>query len=377
MAKKPRKASKTLTQSFYGDEPTWEDQHELSEDELKSKMLRAYNWYNYMLDRKKYKGIVVRYLQSIKMNKKTISAIKSLEDYRFSTVADLCSMMEQGLDLPDDSRIWLDEQISSFKSLADQKKAEKVIEAAPKAKVISIQERVQNAANERIAELEQEIDDFVNAKCKSEFSMYDWLQSSDIKPMIASKIGEYYVPVMEEAELAVSGEDEQVNEAYKFITKKQRVQLFEFLSMIVDDARKFGSNKRKVRQPRKKKSMSVQQIVKNVQYMEEDPSLKIASIDPSKVIGASELWVYWTKYKALFHYVAIDRGGLTFKGTSIKNYDEKLSKYKVLRKPEETIEKILNGGPKAIIKRFDELTTKAKDCNGRLNKMTVLLRVIN
>ena len=242
--------------------------------------------------------------------------------------------------------------------------------------MISIQDRVRDVANGHIAEIEDELDSFVNGKFKNEFSMYEWLQKSEVKPMIAAKIAEYYVSVLEEAELALSGDEDQVNEAYKFMTKKQKGNLVEFLSGIVEDARTFGTNQCKVRSPRAKKPMSVQQLIKKVQYMKEEPSLKIASIDPAKVIGASELWVYHTKYKALMHYVAIDRGGLTFSGTSITNYDESLSSHKILRKPDESIKQIIKGGPKVIVKRFNELGTKAKTCNGRLNNATVLLRVI-
>lgn len=378
MAKKSKRSNKIPADIFYGDEPTWKDQEVLTPEEFNSRLGRAYNWYNYMLDKRKFKPAVVKYLKSIKTNKKTISLISSLEEYRFHTVAATCKMIENGLDVDQlpDTKEWLDDQISGFKSLGAQKKKEKVQENPNPAKVISIQDRVREVANGHISELEEELDNFVNGKFKSEFSMYDWLQRSEIKPMIASKISDYYVPVLEEAKLAVSREDEQVNEGYKFMTKKQRGQLCEFLTMIVEDARTFGTNKRKVQAPRKKKPMSVQQVIKKVKYMEEEPALKIASVDPAKVIGASELWAYNTKYRALFHYVALDRGGLTFSGTSLKNYDEALSKHKMLRKPEESLNKILSGGPKVIIKRFNELTTKAKTCNGRLNNVTVLLRVI-
>jgi hypothetical protein len=378
MAKRSKNPNRNLADTFYGEEPNWKDQNDLSPDELKIRLGLAYNWYNYVLERKKYKPAVVEYLKSIKTNKTTISSINLLDDWRFGTVASLCKMIENGLDLDlfPESKKWLGDQISEFKSFGSQRKKEKVHENTNSDKVISIQDRVRAVANEHIAEIEDELDSFVNGKFKNEFSMYEWLQKSEIKPMIAAKIAEYYVSVLEEAELALSGDDDQVNEAYKFMTKKQKGNLVEFLSRIVEDARTFGTNQRKVRAPQAKKPMSVQQLIKKVRYMKEEPSLKIASIDPAKVIGASELWVYHTKYRALMHYVAIDRGGLTFSGTSIKNYDDALSSYKILRKPEESIKQIIKGGPKAIVKRFNELSTKAKTCNGRLNNATVLLRVI-
>jgi len=104
--------------------------------------------------------------------------------------------------------------------------------------------------------------------------------------------------------------------------------------------------------------------------------LKIASVDPAKLLEASELWAYNTKYKEMAHYVASDRGGLTVKGTTLQNWDPDQSSKRKVRKPEDFLPQILKGGPKAIIKRFGELKTKSTSCNGRINESTILLRII-
>ena len=96
MAKKSKRPNKIHVDVFYGEEPTWKDQGDLTTEELNSRLGLAYNWYNYMLDKRKFKPAVVKYLKSIKMNKKTISLISSLEEYRFHTIAATCKMIENG-----------------------------------------------------------------------------------------------------------------------------------------------------------------------------------------------------------------------------------------------------------------------------------------
>ena len=45
--KRAPRTPKTLDQKYMGSEPTWEDQKDLSEEELRSRIGNAYNWYNY------------------------------------------------------------------------------------------------------------------------------------------------------------------------------------------------------------------------------------------------------------------------------------------------------------------------------------------
>jgi hypothetical protein len=45
-----------------GVEPTWLDQNDLSEQELKLKIGSALNWYNYFYEKKKGKATLISYL---------------------------------------------------------------------------------------------------------------------------------------------------------------------------------------------------------------------------------------------------------------------------------------------------------------------------
>jgi hypothetical protein len=102
--------------------------------------------------------------------------------------------------------------------------------------------------------------------------------------------------------------------------------------------------------------------------------LRLASIDPVKVLEAQELWTYNWKTKTLSVMKAIDRGGLMIKGTTIINYAPQNSFAKTIgRKTQETLDEVLTGG-KVALRKIMEGAKPIKST--RINDSTVLLRVI-
>jgi hypothetical protein len=94
------------------------------------------------------------------------------------------------------------------------------------------------------------------------------------------------------------------------------------------------------------------------------------------VIGADQLWVFNVKYRTLGVYNAMGPSGLTIKGTTLQGFDDKTSKKKKLRKPEEVLKRCLTGGKIVLRKVLDEVNSKESAMNGRLNEETILLRVV-
>jgi hypothetical protein len=130
-----------------------------------------------------------------------------------------------------------------------------------------------------------------------------------------------------------------------------------------------------VRKPRKIRVAPAEKIVARMKFQKEDTSLKIVSIDPAKIIGARELWVFNTKYNILAHYVAETDAGLSVKGTTLQNVSDS-SKQKKLRKPEQMLPGVLQGTSKAAERSFAGIKTKEGNPNGRINEFTVILRAI-
>ena len=138
------------------------------------------------------------------------------------------------------------------------------------------------------------------------------------------------------------------------------------------------------RKPRKPKQRSASKIVEKLKFNKADDKYSLASIDPTLIVGANELWVFNSKTRKLGKYVASnvdpkglarDGTGLSVKGTTIIGFDEKESIQKTLRKPEEQLKEFKSAGKVALRKFLDEIKTTDTKLNGRCNPDTVLLKV--
>jgi hypothetical protein len=87
------------------------------------------------------------------------------------------------------------------------------------------------------------------------------------------------------------------------------------------------------------------------------------------------LWVYNTKTRKLGVYHADDAGGLSVKGSTILNFNESKSIQKKLRKPEQLIPEVLNGGKVFLRNVMDGIRAVDSKLTGRVNTDTILLKV--
>ena len=143
------------------------------------------------------------------------------------------------------------------------------------------------------------------------------------------------------------------------------------------DLEKLKTSFKAVKIPRAKKPKSTDAQIARLQYLQEDISTKITSINPVLIPTKEFLWVYNTKSKALTQYQTTATAGFEISGTTIKNFEPTLSKTSRLRKPQDILPDVVKLTPKQIEKRiWDKLTTKINVPNGRINKDCVLLRVI-
>ena len=100
------------------------------------------------------------------------------------------------------------------------------------------------------------------------------------------------------------------------------------------------------------------------------------SCDPTRIIGANMFFAFNTKYRKLTVFKARTRDGFTVSGTSIKDFDEDNSFSLTLRKPEDYLPIIASKTEKQIEKSLNELKTKRKSANGRINQDTILVRAL-
>jgi len=366
--KKPVRTSKTLDEKYMGGEPDWGNQEPTME-----MMVGAYNWYNYFHNQKDHAKAVRSFY---KKDKSKFQLLNKLPDWRFNHVlATICRMRAKGCSVPQQSSDWFDESIQKLfdmgKEVVEAKK-EEVKKTIPK---VSIQERIREQVGNYIAEIEEQVDLFAD-KYKSDFNMYDWLRSNDVKAQQSNAIADYYRPLLSELVLTEAGKDPDLNEGYKDVSKKQLKSFIEFVQMLVDDAATWGANQKTVRKTRVKKPQSVSKQVSKLKYQSEYKELKLVSINPADIIGCNQLWVYDTKDRKLKKFDSMGPAGLSIKGTTLQGFDPESSEQKKLRKPEQILPNVLSGGKRILSKLLPDINTKGTIPNGRINTNMIILRAI-
>jgi hypothetical protein len=162
-------------------------------------------------------------------------------------------------------------------------------------------------------------------------------------------------------------------ECYSNFTKPQLklcVEYYKAIGKLKPDAKATGEMK--VRKTRKKKEIPPAVLVKKVLYLPSDTKTGVTSIEPAEMVGAAQLWVYDVKRRKLGCYTATNGGGLSVKGTSVQNYNEKTSNVKNIRNPEKQVREFVKGGAKY----WDQINAVPQPISPRLNRETLILLAI-
>jgi hypothetical protein len=335
-----------------------------------SDLIRAYQWYNYEYTIKQGRKFLTAYAKK-NLTKKEQALLESLKDSQVSpTVLWQARMIEQGT-LPQDSKAFFAAKLLEMVEAAKGEKPKVVIASIKKP---AVQDRIRAQVSEWIANIEDEID-LLGDKVKTEFSPYAFLQKVEAKPVHINPMVTYYSPIRDEVAEAVAGTDDQLNEAYGYLSKAALKRLLAFYENLISDFERVINNRKVVRKPHKRKVKSADQITKLVKYLPESNEHKIVSVDPEKMVGATQVWLFNVKYNQLSVYNALT-GGLTVKGTTLQNFDPDTSLGKRVRKTEEALEAVKKNGKVALRKLIDTFKTKATEGTGRINKDTIIVRVV-
>tara|TARA_B110000211_G_scaffold211056_1_gene249601 strand:+ start:264 stop:1397 length:1134 start_codon:yes stop_codon:yes gene_type:complete len=334
----------------------------------------ATTWMANSFSTKDLKDATIKYSKIHRKKEMKKFHYSSINQIYFVSVGKYCHIMNKGGSLSQYTLDWLDVK---WKELEERGKD--LVEETPtetKKPVVSIQERVREKISEYIAEIEEQVDLFSESGYKSEFDMYKWLMNNNVKAQPANAIADYYVPWCDELKETITKKDEQLVEGYSHMKPAQIKKFVEFLDNIIKDATTWGANQKTVRKTRTKKAPSIEKQIARIQYSKENKELKLVSINPALIIGCNQLWVFNTKYRKLMRYDASGPTGLSIKGTTLQGYDVETSMSKTVRKPNDVLPRVLNGGKIVIRKLMDELNSKSSVPNGRINGDTVLLRVV-
>ena len=265
-----------------------------------------------------------------------------------------------------------------------EEKIEKIEEKKTKP-VISIQDRMKEQVSDLCGNIEGFLDEMVDGgKTIKEFDPFKMMQmyTPEIKGPHAKIIKEEFAAQHAEALEVLEWKDEELKEAYGHFDLKMRkafVQYYEIINTACDTIIKTKATTRKARKP---KARSKEAIVKKLKYAVNFPELGLASLHPTDVVYANEVWTYNTKTRKIGVYYAktVDprnmqrQGtGIMVKGTTLQDFNEDTSLQKTLRKPAEML-KNFDAGKMKCKKSFEELTTTPTKLNGRFNEHTIILK---
>jgi hypothetical protein len=240
-------------------------------------------------------------------------------------------------------------------------------------KIISIQDRLQGKVEDFISSIEGKVDNFIDNNYSLKYDCYNHMLEIGCKAAHARKMRPFYVDCYNELVDVYNKDDEYYVEAWSHLKPKYHKTMMDFYGIIVDDLDRIIKNSTAQRKPRKKKTLSAARLIKKLKYQPEFSDLKLVSINPEKIIGAIELWVFNTKNNKLGVYRAVNTvRGFSVKGCTIQHFDEVESVEKTARKPQEAVSVLKKRSLKTVLKN---MKTKERQLTGRINAQTILLGV--
>lgn len=296
----------------------------------------------------------------------------------------LARCIEDGYDYGPYINRLLQKRIPAIQQLVREKQRERaeldeILGRAPQAEVktFTIQERIAEQTRHIIGHLEGEIDAFLVDGCKkSKFDAKKFLVHQEVKAPQAKLIVEFLDSNLDEIKLLLERKDDQLVEAYAFLTKSQQKKYYDFLSSMKDATLQRIDAVKQTRKPRKRKAKTPQQLVVNLKYLDKSEDGKLTSVDPANIIGATQLWLYDTKTRFLFHYQS--PVGLSVKGSTLQDFDPDVSTSKKVREQytDGIIADVLSGGKVKLRRIMSSINAKDKDVTGRINKNHIILRAV-
>lgn len=368
--KRPRKSLEhSLSILTGGDEP------QINKDNYRETLMRALNWYTANREEKEIRAYAEFYVKHSPELKEYVHAVSKASYLEVKTVGVIGRMIrrEQPIAINDTMKVLELLEYLKTKYKKDSSKKVEVVETASVQPSSNIQDRILETARTHAAEVDAQVDVFAQEKTNN-FSMKAYLSGNQISGVVAKKISSFYEPMAAELEEAYKGKDAQLKEGYSNFSKPQLRKFLEFVQQIIADCNQQVVSAKAQRKPRTKKVKPPSIIVKKMKYMKECAELKLKSIDPAKIVGSSELWVYHPEKRKLTVFRGADGGFLSVSGMSIINYDVSTSEMKTLRKPEEFF-KGISYGKRAMANAWKAIKSKASSPRSRISEDMILLAV--
>tara|TARA_B100001063_G_scaffold92213_1_gene85883 strand:+ start:4616 stop:5569 length:954 start_codon:yes stop_codon:yes gene_type:complete len=269
----------------------------------------------------------------------------------------------------------------------DKKETKQEVVEKPKSvkPKVDIQARMQAQTSEYLVDVKDIIDCAIEG-IKVE-TVYDFCKEHNIPGAYCSKLlpececlRYEYTTSLEARSIKVderTEEQQDLFEAFECYSAKEMKAFIDIHDQAISDLERWSKVKQGEKKARKPRAMSVERMIKKLQYKKDDSKYKLQSVDPILIPRCQQIWVFNTKTRKLAQYNAISRNGILIKGTTLKDFDTGASVSKTVRKPEQILSKIITtDGKIALRNMWDSIKTLETKANGRINSDTILLKVL-
>ena len=320
--------------------------------DYQSSLIKNLNFYNSQISSKFLRPFINDDL-------KDVDGVKSVPDWLFSNYGAIVHMKSRGIVI---------EEYSELRNKVIQKINEYKLQKIVDEPVQEEQKQVKVDNYSHVASvLDGLMDDFIHDK--KPFNVQAYISSNNVDKNSASKLKEAYLILKKE----LISTDEQLIEAWEYLGKVYKKKVIEKIDeLIVAFNSLIQTSKISAR---KAKPKSPLMTVSKVQYMQEDKSLGIKSIHPSKLVNCQECWIYNVKLRRLFHYVKLPDVMITVKGTTLVGFDEDRSSGKIIRNPEKYFSELNNATTKKYVQMYSDIKATESKATGRLNTDSIILKV--
>ena len=359
---------------YVGTEPLFETQPEPHDRSLK--LMKALSWYGRFWSTKQAKIMLIEYLQWSDRDDDAKLMAKVSESEIIPTFGWLARLTGRGLELSNEEQIRLENEIHRLISIIQVEK-----EVINTKSTVNVQEIMRERAREAAGEVEGLLDEFLAAGTKLDVDgrVVSTLSERNILPQHISILVDVWQKKITEFTEVLESKDPQFKEAWGHYSKSQIRSVIKFCEAVVADLKSYGTIKKQSAKPRARKPQSPEKIVKNIKYLRQwedsKTKLKLESVSPVKLHGASECYLYDVERRKLVYLVADELvKTMTVKGTTILGFDATRSQVKTIRKPEVQISELNKLGKPAGRKYFESITTVATQFSGRTNENMIILK---
>jgi hypothetical protein len=337
----------------------------------KMELVRAFNWYAQCVEPDQRAKFLVAYLETEGGYTKDQIAFADRRGKKFpETWAYVSRMLCNGTILDDDIKVRLNEEVAKF--LARDKS---VVELDDDGMPVEKPKR-ERPVNTGIAPMVNYIEDLieqVQSDKDIDVNFYEALTRQSCSATQAKLLLDHFEHTITEFLALYSGRDDQLNEGYEFLKKNTKQRLAMFVVNLKRDLEALvKAKKERVRKPRKKKEVPAAKQVSRLRFQKDNTEYKVASIDPSRIVGAKALITFDTKRRIVTIFEANDEKGIQVRRTNIVNAKGRAKK---VRKPAEFLASLMSMTRSSCGTQYNRLTTNEFESNCRTSTDTILLRV--